>query len=311
MSSLATKIASRSSGIRLYGITPPKRSIADDALRAVVAAQTERIMALGADGLVVYDIEDESARTDAPRPFPFLPTIDAATYAHATLTGVTLPKIVYRPVARFDRASFEATLRAERDETTDRFTVLVGAPSRNAAPEGLRLGEAYELARELAPRLSVGAIAIAERHARGFTEHERMVEKLDRGCRYFITQAVYDVVSTKSLLSDLALRLAIEERAAPPVLVTLSPCGSPKTLDFMRWLGIAFPRWLENDLRSAPDILDASVEHALRIFDELADYAHAKGIPLGVNVESVSVRKAEIDASVALFEALSRRIDRR
>ena len=30
-----------------------------------------------------------------------------------------------------------------------------------------------------------------------------------------------------------------------PVILTFSPCGSQKTLAFMKWLGIAFPRWLE------------------------------------------------------------------
>lgn len=307
MPTLAEKVAARSAGIRLYGITPPKRATADDALASVVAAQTARVAALGADGLVVYDIEDESSRTNEPRPFPFLPTIDAATYAHGMLRGVAIPKIVYRPVARFDAAGFEAMLRAEEAASDARFSVLVGAPSR-AATGSLRLSDAYRMTTELAPSLHLGAIAIAERHARANTEHERMIEKLDHGCRYFITQAVYDVASTKSLLSDLALRLAADGRDAPPVIVTLSPCGSPKTLDFMRWLGVAFPRWLENDLRHAPDILDASVEHAVRIWDELADYAIAKRIPLGFNVESVSVRKAEIDASVALFGALASRL---
>lgn len=306
MPTLAEKVRTRSAGIRLYGITPPKQTIADEALRAVVAAQTARIEALGADGLVVYDIEDESSRTSEPRPFPFLPTIDAATYAHGMLRSVSIPKIVYRPVARFDAEGLAAVLRAEQEAADDRFSVFVGAPSR-AATSAMRLTEAYAMTETLAPRLHLGAIAIAERHVRAHAEHERMLEKLDRGCRYFITQAVYDVTATKSLLSDLALRLERDSREAPAVILTLSPCGSTKTLDFMRWLGVAFPRWLENDLRHASDILETSVELAVRIWDDLADYAARKRIPLGFNVESVSVRKAEIDASVELFRRLASR----
>ena len=36
----------------------------------------------------------------APRPFPFLPTIDPLAYAHDHLAGLSLPKIVYRCVSR-------------------------------------------------------------------------------------------------------------------------------------------------------------------------------------------------------------------
>jgi hypothetical protein len=72
----------------------------------------------------------------------------------------------------------------------------------------------------------------------------------------------------------------------------------------MKWLGIRFPRWLENELRFAADPLETSVRLCERIFLEVWNYALDKGLPLGVNVESVSIRKAEIDASVALVQRL-------
>jgi hypothetical protein len=77
----------------------------------------------------------------------------------------------------------------------------------------------------------------------------------------------------------------------------------------MKWLGIAFPRWLENELRFAADPLSKSLDLCERIFAEVWDYAREKGIPLGVNVESVSIRKTEIEASVELLRLLRRRID--
>jgi hypothetical protein len=78
----------------------------------------------------------------------------------------------------------------------------------------------------------------------------------------------------------------------------------------MKWLGIAFPRWLENELRFAADPLAKSLELCERIFAEVWEYARDKDIPLGVNVESVSIRKTEIDASVELLQSLRRRIDK-
>ena len=78
----------------------------------------------------------------------------------------------------------------------------------------------------------------------------------------------------------------------------------------MKWLGVAFPRWLENELQFAKDPLSKSLELCEHIFDEVWNYAREKQIPLGVNVESVSIRKEEIEASVELFRLLRRRIER-
>jgi 5,10-methylenetetrahydrofolate reductase len=185
--------------------------------------------------------------------------------------------------------------------------VLVGAPSRHAQA-GLALTDAYALAQEHAPGLLLGGIAIAERHAQAASEHERILTKTERGCRFFVTQAVYDVTSSKSLLSDYALAVRERGEAPVPILLTFAPCGSLKTLDFMQWLGIAFPRWLRNELRFSPNPLEKSLALCERIFEELWEYAREKQIPLGVNVESVSIRKTEIEASIELFQRLRARI---
>ena len=43
-------------------------------VRAIAQRQVERIAGLAPDGLILYDLQDETARTGAERPFPFLPT---------------------------------------------------------------------------------------------------------------------------------------------------------------------------------------------------------------------------------------------
>jgi 5,10-methylenetetrahydrofolate reductase len=172
------------------------------------------------------------------------------------------------------------------------------------------LAGAYALARQYAPNLLFGGIAIAERHAHKLDEHKRILAKSEQGCRFFVTQAVYDVASTKSLLSDYAIAVREKNGAALPIILTFSPCGSLKTLSFMKWLGIAFPRWLENELQLARDPLARSVELCEHIFAEVWDYAREKGIPVGINVESISIRKAEIEASVELLGILRGRIGR-
>jgi hypothetical protein len=300
-SPLFDRIAQRQPGICLYGLAPPKRTTAPDQLAQIAAQQVERLRALDIDGVVVYDIRDEAERTDEPRPFPFLPTLPPAEYAHEHLRELALPKIVYRCVASDTRDSFIDWL-ASAGKGPD-LSVLVGAPSGHAAV-GLSLREAYALVAEHAPQLTLGGITIAERHDRKQDEHERLLSKSAAGCRFFISQAVYDVTSTLSLLSDYTLALRDTGDKPRPIVLTFSPCGSLKTLAFMKWLGIRFPRWLENELRFAPDPLETSLRLCERIFLEVWSYALDKGVPLGVNIESVSIRKAEIDASVWLAQTL-------
>jgi 5,10-methylenetetrahydrofolate reductase len=259
--------------------------------------------------LVVYDIQDEPGRSDQARPFPFLPTIDPEVYAYDGLADLVIPKIVYRCVGAHPREVFSSWIDSVRAAPDRRLSVFVGAPRGRSDSPGLRLTEAYALA-GAAPNLVVGGIAIAERHVVKEDEHERMLAKQDSGCRFFITQSVYDASSTRSLLSDYALSLQARGRSPAPVVLTFSPCGSVRTLEFMKWLGISFPRWLENELRHSPDTLERSVDLCESIFVDVQGYAREKHLPIGINVESVSIRKSEVDASVELFRRLRSRLDR-
>jgi hypothetical protein len=300
---LLEKIDQGLTGIRLYGIAPPKLSTDAEQLREISARQVARIRGLAPDGLLVYDIQDELGRNGDARPFPFLPTVDPEAYAREALAELAIPKIVYRCVGSHPRDVFSSWLSTLRAAPEQRFGVFVGAP-RGRSSSGLPLADAYALARG-APHLVLGGIAIAERHVAKEDEHQRMLSKQDAGCRFFITQAVYDSGSTRSLLSDYELTSRERGRSPVPVILTFSPCGSVRTLEFMKWLGISFPRWLENELRHSADTLGRSIDLCERVFLDVHDYAREKRLPIGINVESVSVRKAEVDASVELFERLS------
>src|SRR4051812_31844849 len=85
--------------------------------------------------------------------------------------------------------------------------VLVGAPTRARAhgTRGLGLPAAYDLLRGRVAPPCLGGVAIAERHVRRFDEDERLLRKHAAGCRFFISQTVFDASATTSLLSDYAL----------------------------------------------------------------------------------------------------------
>lgn len=294
------KIKQRQGGIITYGITPPKENNEPAKLAEISQRQAERIGSLGVDALVLYDLQDEKDRIKDERPFPFLPTLDPIDYSHHYLTDLKLPRILYRCTAKYTREEFLASFDQTAD---DECFVFVGA----SAPEqkvAISLGEAYELVGSGQLPITFGGVVIPERHLELGDEHERVLGKMGKGCDFFISQAVYNVVAAKNFLSD--YYYTCQQRGIPvaPVIFTLAPCGSAKTLEFMKWLGINFPKWLENDLLNACNILEKSVDICCDIAEALHSYAQEKGIPVGFNIESVSIRKVEIDASVEMVQRI-------
>ncbi len=61
---LTDKIRNKENGIILYGITPPKVNHTEDEIKEIAKRHIDRISKLNVDGLVLYDIQDESDRTD-------------------------------------------------------------------------------------------------------------------------------------------------------------------------------------------------------------------------------------------------------
>lgn len=265
----------------------------------------ERLEPLPLDGLLLYDIDDESSRNPAERPFPFSPTIDPARYRAEHLAHWRTPVIVYRAVAKYQPEELRAWIG--RQDPLRTLTVMVGAASSGSAPS-VPLAEAQAMSAECNPGLLVGGVAIPERHTRRGDEHLRLIAKQEAGCRFFVTQVVYDLNAAKNLVSDYRYECTSRGLAPVPIVFTFSVCGSMKTLDFLRWLGVDVPRWIENDLRHAADPLDASREQAAVTAVELIDYCRRLGVPCGLNVESVSIRREEIEASVALAAGLAEQL---
>lgn len=297
MQPLRVMLAEARSGVLLFGITPPRLSASAEQVREIAAVTMARLASLDLDGLVLYDIDDESDRNPADRPFPYLPTMDPAVFEARHLGDWHRPVVVYRCVGKYPVADLRSWLRSA--DTGRMLSVFVGASSEHKAIR-TSLSQAQALHQEIRPDLLTGGVAIAERR----DEHLRMVAKQKRGCMFFISQVTYSSDAAKSMVSDYFYACQ-ELRLAPrPVLFTLSVCGSVKTLAFLQWLGVDVPRWLENELRNAADTLAESSAHCLANARDLIAFCRRLGMPFGFTVESVSIRRAEIEASVALAREL-------
>jgi hypothetical protein len=285
----------------LFALTPPRLATDRNRVQEIADLTVARLAPLDLDGLILYDIDDETERNPTERPFPFAPTLDPADYLVNHQAAWPTPVIVYRAVGKYAPGDLRSWLSAQ--DPGKLMTVLVGAASRNVRPR-TSLADAQALAREVKPALSFGGVAIPERHSRREDEHLRLLAKQDAGCRFFVTQVVYDINAAKNLVSDYHYECKARGVAQAPFVFTFSVCGSMKTLDFLRWLGVDVPRWIENDLKHAADPLEASYHQALTTATELMAYCRALGVPSGINVESVSIRRVEIEASVRLAQAL-------
>jgi hypothetical protein len=286
-----------------YAIAPPNTTTPPARRRQIADEHSARISSLPIDALLVYDVQDEAARTGKARPFAYIPKVDALEYAYADLKLGALPRVVYRAVTNQNETSMRLWL--DNMEALGGHAVLVGPTCRKVSA-ALTLSEAYQLARSHAADVLVGGVLIPERHERSGNEDGRVWAKMQQGCRFFVSQTVWSVAAAKRLLGDLRVRCELEGVEVPPIVLTLSPCGSRQTLDFLEWLGVAVPTPVKRELLTATDMLTRSVELALDIFAELRDFASEQGLGIGCNVESVTVRPAEVDASLELLHRIAR-----
>jgi hypothetical protein len=324
-SSLYHRLANGESGYLFYGITPPKLGTDTARLTEIALRQIERLRDMPIDALVLYDLQDESSRNAQPRPFPFMATLPPEEYAAQFLQSVAVPKIIYQSIGKHTPASLKAFCEGRVPEAGHSpamvefdtniaaishfkpdLTVWVGSPSRQQT-SALSLAEAYALRNtwvtatktpDFGPLL--GGVTIPERHLKAGNEHLRVIEKTNQGCAFFISQCVYNAQAALDFLSDYHYETTARGLKRVPLIFTLTPCGSPKTLHFMEWLGIDIPRWLKNELQHSGNTLEQSLQACLQIARDLLNFARAKSLPIGFNIESVAVRKEEIAASLQL-----------
>ncbi|MGY5352225.1 methylenetetrahydrofolate reductase [Wenyingzhuangia sp. IMCC45533] len=305
---LKKKIENKEGGYLFYGLTPPKKSTDKDKITGIAQRQIDRLKDLNIDGLVLYDIQDESSRNNNPRPFPFMSTWAPDEYANTYLQNLEVPKIIYKSVGKFTEESLKQWLKDHENKID--LTVFVGAPSKDQQVK-LSLQQAYKIKNASDSTIKLGGVTIPERHFVKGDEHIRLRNKIENGCSFFISQCVYNLDNAKDMLSDYYFYTQEKGIQPMPIIFTLTPIGSLKTLEFTKWLGIDIQRWLENELKVSKDILNASIGICKYIANDLINFAAEKNMPIGFNIESVAIRKAEIDASIDLVKSIKEMMGKR
>lgn len=264
----------------------------------------ERVRSLSLDGLVVYDVQDEPGHAPMQRPFPFLPTLDPRVYARRLTDLTGMATITYKCIANMTEHSWEPWLTATEQEFGLRYLVLVGLPASRGQSSALPLSRAMQIAAAHGGNFILGGVVIAERHTTARSESQRMLQKARDGCQFFISQAVYHADKTIHLLRDYANDCRQQGVAPQPIILTFVPCGREKTMALIRWLGVAVPDHTAQVILTDLAPLTTSIQVCRDNLRRILDQDYAVPLPLGLNVESVSIYRDEIDASIELVHVL-------
>lgn len=80
--------------------------------------------------------------------------------------------------------------------------------------------------------------------------------------------------------------------------------GRAKTMSFIKWLGMNVPKEVEQRILNAEKPVDESITLLSELLVTILEQTHGSGVPLGINVESLSIFKEEIDGAHTLFQRL-------
>ena len=234
----------------LFGCVPPREGTTVEKAKESCAKFAARSAVLACDGFLVYDIQDEAGRTSVERPFPFKKCMNAAEYASFFPAVSGKQCVVYKSVVEDGAEAFEEWMDIAVNKYHHNAFNLVGAPSSKVVYKGLKL---HEAGKRMQSRLSCsfGCVCIPERHTSKGDENMNMIRKTEFGAEWFVTQGIFSAAPVAKLLNEYG-DLCRERGLVPKkVILTFAPCGRPKTMAFIKWLGMYVPEEKEKRILAA------------------------------------------------------------
>eukprot|EP01041_Mallomonas_annulata_P002006 gene2006-3900_t len=287
----------------VFGTTPPREGTTEEMAIKSCEKFIARSAALATDGFIVYDIQDEKGRTNIERPFPFRKTLNSSWYASLIPKFSGKQCVVYKCVVEESIESFDEWL----DEACGKYRLsafnLVGAASSNTQYKGPNMQQAAART-QIRKDCSFGCVCIPERHMTKGGEPYNMLQKSSWGAEWFITQGVYAVEPVIKLINEYGDICKKEGVCPKKIIITFAPCGREKTMTFIKWLGILVPPNIEQQILTASNPVQESIQILGDFLSTILTHTGGSGVPLGINVESLSIYKEEIDAAHTLFQKL-------
>jgi len=188
--------------------------------------------------------------------------------------------------------------------------ILVGgSSSKTQYPGPSVLETGHYLKTHYQQEFLFGGITIQTRryHDQEKDEPFRLYTKSLHGLDFFTSQIIYEPISIKLLLRDYA-QVCKEQGVAPKrIFLSFAPVSKRKDLEFLRWLGVAVPKAIEQELFKADiGIGWRSIKIAVNILQEILHFMSEENIqvPIGLNIEHITRHNFEL--SLELIERLGK-----
>lgn len=305
--SLVNALADPSRPVFLFGSTPPREGTTVEKAKESCAKFAARSAVLAIDGFIVYDIQDEGGRTTMERPFPFRKTMDPSLYASFFPAQSGKQCVVYKCVVENSMEDFDQWLTSAIKEHGHTAFNFVGAASSSVQYAGPTLQSAGLRSVERGD-CKFGCVTIPERHTSKGNEDENMIRKSQFGAEWFITQGIFAAGPLVTMLNSYGDKCKARGLVPKKVVLTFAPCGRAKTMTFIKWLGMHVPEEVQQRILTAENPVKESMNVLCEILKDVLLQTAGSGVPLGINVESLSIFKEEIDGAHELFQKLQVRI---
>jgi len=166
-----------------------------------------------------------------------------------------------------------------------RHLILVGGEKSTISYPGLSVTEAAETLKPRYPALRLGGITIFTR----MREHRRIMQKMESGIEFFVSQIIYETANMKCVLLNLAKLCQEAGYSLPRVYLSLAPAARHTDIEFLEWLGVEFPTALRSYFLGGDDAcVEGRVDEMIDfVLEELKYFISRKHFDLGFNVEQV------------------------
>jgi len=279
-------------------IVPPGRRVSGKAVNGFVERVRDSVRSL--ENLDAVNIPEVLEENHAGQ--PFYRDLDPRDFA-ALLGDLPVDRIVNKVVAHVPSETvLRGWIRESLEEHGLRNFVLVGGNSSRVRYPGPTVVEANRMLRNATrgrDDVALGNITIAERDH----EVDRLVEKTRAGCDFFTTQVLFEAEPMATVLRAYGRRCSSQGLKPATVLVSFAPVSDYQDIEFLVWLGATVsPRTEEALLPSpggAPGRASLEVAHTLWSHLHAAAAQSRPAVPLGVNIEEVSVHNFDLAVQMA------------
>lgn len=197
---------------------------------------------------------------------------------------------------------------AAQEHKINALILVGGSSSKNSYP-GPSVLEMGNYLKDNHQEFIFGGITIQTRryHDQEKDEPFRLFTKSLHGLDFFTSQIIYEPISIKLLLRDYA-QVCKEQGVEPKrIFLSFAPISRQKDLDFLRWLGVAVPKAVEQELFKADiGIGWRSIKSVVNTFQEILNFMSEENIqvPIGLNIEHITRHNFEL--SLELIERLGK-----